>query len=62
MDLGLKGKVVLITGGSHGIGKAIALRVAAEGASVAICARTEGHLRETASEIAEKTGADVLPV
>lgn len=39
MDLGLKGKHALVTGGSHGIGRAIALALADEGCNVAICAR-----------------------
>ena len=39
MDLGLKGKVVAITGGSEGIGRATALRFAMEGANVALLAR-----------------------
>lgn len=46
MDLGLQGKVVLVTGGSRGIGRAIALQCAAEGAHVAICARTKASLTE----------------
>ena len=39
MDLGLKGKVAIVTGASDGIGKATAVRLALEGARVAICAR-----------------------
>lgn len=46
MDLGLQGKVVLVTGGSRGIGRAIAVQCAAEGAYVAICARTEAGLTD----------------
>ncbi len=47
MDLGLQGKVVLVTGGSRGIGRAIALTSAAEGANVAICARGQESLENT---------------
>jgi 3-oxoacyl-[acyl-carrier protein] reductase len=62
MDLGLKGKVALVTGASEGIGKAIARRLADEGVRVAICARTEATLKATAAEIAEATGVDVAPI
>jgi 3-oxoacyl-[acyl-carrier protein] reductase len=47
----LTGKVALVTGGSRGIGRAIALRLAQEGADVAVCARTEGAAQKTADEI-----------
>lgn len=61
MDLGLKGKVVAITGGSEGIGRATALRFAMEGANVAILARRAEPLAKTASEI-EALGVQVLAV
>ncbi|HXF66762.1 MAG TPA: SDR family oxidoreductase [Burkholderiales bacterium] len=61
MDLGLKGKVAAITGGTEGIGRATALAFAAEGARVAICARREGPLGHTAAQI-EALGAEALAV
>ena len=47
-DLGLKNKVVLITGGSHGLGYASAELLASEGAKVVICGRREDYLKEKA--------------
>lgn len=62
MELGLKGKTALVTGASEGIGMAIAQQLAAEGVRVAICARTESKLRETAARITRATQVDVLPI
>jgi 3-oxoacyl-[acyl-carrier protein] reductase len=62
MDLGLRGKVVLVAGASQGIGKAIALGFAREGAEVGICARGEAQLKETAEMIRGETGREVLAV
>jgi len=62
MELGLAGKVAVVTGGSDGLGRAIAERLSAEGVRVAICARREGHLREAAAAIAAATGHEVLAV
>ena len=51
MDLGLKDRVAAVTGGSRGLGRAIAAGLLSEGCQVAICARTEGTLREAASAL-----------
>ena len=51
MDLGLRGKAAVVTGASKGIGRSIALRLAEEGAGVAICARGEPALRATEAEL-----------
>jgi 3-oxoacyl-[acyl-carrier protein] reductase len=62
MDLGLKGKVVIVGGASKGIGRATALGFAKEGAKVAISARDPGQLQATAEEIRKETGAEILAV
>jgi 3-oxoacyl-[acyl-carrier protein] reductase len=60
MDLGLRGKVALVTAASKGMGKACAVAFGAEGARVAMCARTEADLKAAADEVRSKTGAQVL--
>ena len=62
MDLGLKRKVVLITGATRGIAADIALGFAEEGAQVAICARTKADLDAKAKEIGQATGAKVIGI
>src|SRR5687768_4233591 len=62
MDLDLRGKRALVTGGSRGIGKAIARALALEGAEVAILARTEAPLKATASELSAESGRRVVAV
>src|SRR5689334_14903158 len=55
------GKVAIVTGGSRGIGRAIALRLAQDGARVVLCARTVEALNDVAREITSK-GGQALPV
>ena len=62
MDMGLKDKVAIVTGGSDGIGKATATSMAQEGARVVICARRKDTLEAAAEEIRRQTGGTVLPI
>src|SRR5919202_1179873 len=62
MELGLQGKHAIVTGGSRGIGKAIARELAREGVDVAIVARSREALEQTAAELAEQTGQKVVPI
>jgi len=59
MDLGITGKVALLTGASSGIGYACAEALAAEGVRVAICSRRRDAIEMAATDIAAKTGGDV---
>ena len=60
MDLGLHSRVAIVAASSQGLGKAVALGLAREGARLALCARTEPVLLKTAEEIRRETGAEVL--
>lgn len=60
MDLGLKGKHAIVTGGSQGIGKAIARELAREGVDVAIVARKKDQLDAVARELSAETGRRII--
>ena len=60
MELGLKGKIVLVTGGSKGIGLACALGFAAEGARIAICSRSRDNIDKASAKL--KTPLASLPI
>jgi NAD(P)-dependent dehydrogenase (short-subunit alcohol dehydrogenase family) len=62
MDLQLEGRRAIVTGGSRGIGRAIAHALAREGVRCAICARTREPLEAAAADIRDATGVDVLPI
>jgi len=62
MDLRLEGKHAIVTGGSRGIGKAIARQLALEGADVVIAARSAGPLEVAAAELARETGRRIIPI
>lgn len=59
MDLGIKDRVAIVTGGSMGLGRAIARELSREKARVVIAARNETRLRQTAEEIRRETGGQV---
>jgi NAD(P)-dependent dehydrogenase (short-subunit alcohol dehydrogenase family) len=62
MDLRLTGKTALVTGGSEGIGKGIALGLAREGVDIAICARRKQPLEAAANEIAKGSGRKIIAI
>ena len=59
MDLKLEGKYALVTGGTHGIGKSIALALADEGCNICVCSRNAERVKKTEGELRQK-GVDVL--
>jgi 3-oxoacyl-[acyl-carrier protein] reductase len=62
VDLGLRGRVAIVGGGSRGIGRASAMMLAAEGARVVIAARNEEDLRRAAAQIERETGSEAVAV
>ncbi len=62
MDLGLKGKVAFVAGGSQGLGKAVAMEMSREGAKIAICALDDPELPKAVEEIRLATGGEIIGV
>jgi NAD(P)-dependent dehydrogenase (short-subunit alcohol dehydrogenase family) len=62
MDLELAGRVAIVTGGSRGVGRAIAQELAQEGVNVVVCARQREALEETARALAQATGRRIVPI
>ena len=60
MDLGLRGRAAVIAGGTRGVGRATAELLAAEGARVAVLARTPSHLREAEEELLAAGAEDAI--
>lgn len=61
MDLRIRGKVALVTAASRGLGKAVAMQLAREGAQVVISARTEATINAAAQDISRETAEPVVP-
>ncbi len=62
MDLGISGRVAVVTAASQGLGRACAGALAKEGCRIAICSRREKELNDASEEIRQATGTEVLPV
>ncbi|MCX8094969.1 MAG: SDR family oxidoreductase [Caldisericia bacterium] len=60
MDLGIKNKIAVVTGGSKGLGKAVAFSLAEEGARLGVCARDEKALKDLKREIEESYNTEVF--
>lgn len=62
IELGIEGRIAIVTGGAVGIGKETARKLALGGAKVVIASRTQSKLDEAAAELRDKTGGDVVAV
>jgi 3-oxoacyl-[acyl-carrier protein] reductase len=60
MDLGINGKIALVTAASRGLGRGCAEQLAAEGCRVAICSRNGESVKQAAEEISARTGSQVV--